>query len=163
MEQVRRILINGMKGYVGKCRRRTFEGSRLHRTSEESSFRKNKRKLLGKSTWYRGIKNTVVVVVTSNVPGSGGYMQKRTDLGNANKNDMRTRAVIFVEQTLKGELAKQVREQIQKLEYIMGYRIHVVERTGRNILSAFPQTATWNSHRSKLTRRSLTRSYTKWT
>ena len=48
-----------------------------------------------------------------------------------------------MEQTPGGELAKLVREQLYKLEGVMGYRVRVVERTGRNILSNFHQSSSW--------------------
>ena len=54
-----------------------------------------------------------------------------------------TRAVLFVEQTPMGELARGVRDQLQSLGAVLGYRIRVVERTGRNILTQFPQTSRW--------------------
>ena len=57
---------------------------------------------------------------------------------------MKTRAVIFVEQTPRGEVARLLKEQLQNLEPVLGYKLRVVERTGRNILSSFPQTKTWS-------------------
>ena len=44
------------------------------------------------------------------------------------KEDMKTRAVIFVEQTPRGELAKEIREQLQGLEQVLKFRVRVVER-----------------------------------
>ena len=39
-----------MKGYVRKVKRRKAEGTRLHRTAEESAGNRNRKKLLRKST-----------------------------------------------------------------------------------------------------------------
>ena len=42
-----------------------------------------------------------------------------------------------------GELARRVKEQLHNLEPTLGYRLKVVERTGRSIQSIFAQTAIW--------------------
>ena len=56
---------------------------------------------------------------------------------------MVTRVVLFVEQSPMGELARQIKEQAQRLEPILGYKLRVVERTRRDILSSFPQAGSW--------------------
>ena len=48
-----------------------------------------------------------------------------------------------MEQTPQGELARQMREQLANLAPTLGYKVRVVERTGRNILTYFPQTRAW--------------------
>ena len=45
---------------------------------------------------------------------------------------------------LVSELAMDQKQQMVKLEPILGYRLRVVERTGRNLLTSFPQTRTWS-------------------
>ena len=52
---------------------------------------------------------------------------------------LKTRAVLFVEQTPQGELAKKMKEQLQGLEATLGYRIRVVERTGESLKNIFSQ------------------------
>ena len=49
-----------------------------------------------------------------------------------------------MEQSPGGELAKQVRNKMLEMEPILGFRLRVVERTGRNLLTSFPQTRTWS-------------------
>ena len=137
--QVRRILANGIKGYVRKCKRRKEEGLRLHRTAEESAGNRSRKRLLGKSSWFKGRSSNN----KEEVMEPGTHRRRHDGTGNGNNENLRTRAVIFVEQTPQGELAKMMREQILKMEHILGYRLRVVERTGRNVLSTFPQTSTW--------------------
>ena len=48
-EQTLRILLNGAKGYLSKVRRRRINWGRIHRTAEESSSGRIRKKLLGKS------------------------------------------------------------------------------------------------------------------
>ena len=42
-----------------------------------------------------------------------------------------------------GALAGRLREQLQDLSPIIGFKIRVVERTGKNILTNFSQLQTW--------------------
>ena len=141
MDQTRKILTNGMKGYVAKVRRRRKSGSRIHRTAKESSFDRNRKKLIGRSNWYKGSRKNEDEE-QSNVQKTGRGAPG-SSLGAVDKT-IKTRAVLFVDQTPKGELAKLVREHLHKLEGVMGFRLRVVERTGRNILSNFQQTRTWS-------------------
>ena len=52
-----RIILAGVKGYFSKLRRRKLTGRRIHYTSEESKGARMKKKLLGKTSWYRGKKD----------------------------------------------------------------------------------------------------------
>ena len=61
-----------------------------------------------------------------------------------NKGSMlKTRAVLFLEQTPFGELATRIKEELQRLEPTLGFKIRVVERVGRSITSLFAQTSIW--------------------
>ena len=53
-QQVQKILLNGIKGYITKKSRIQAGGRRrIHYTSQESLGGKIKKKLLGKNSWYR--------------------------------------------------------------------------------------------------------------
>ena len=54
LEQTRKIILSGLKGYEGKIQRRKLEMAPLYRTSEESGPSRTRKKLLGKSTWFKG-------------------------------------------------------------------------------------------------------------
>lgn len=56
---------------------------------------------------------------------------------------LKIRGVIFVEQAPRGELACVLREQLNYMGATLGFRLRVVERTGRSLLSCIPQTRTW--------------------
>ena len=134
MEQVRRILMGGMKGYVSKNRRRPVHGRRrIHNTLEESLQGRIKKKLLGRTSWYkkRGSKEQ------QNLKKIQGGALKTTS------KELKTRAVLFVEQTPNGELSKRIKELLQRLEPVLGYRLRVVERTGRSLGSLLAQTSIW--------------------
>ena len=53
------------------------------------------------------------------------------------------KSVIFVEQSPKGELAKRLRESLKDMEQTLGFRVKVVERTGRSLGSKFPLNNLW--------------------
>ena len=142
LEVTRRILGNGIKGYIAKVKRRKKLGTRIHRTARESAKDRARKKLIGKSSWYKGNKDKVVEeeeLTKKHGASNGAGPRSRRPQGKK----IKTRAVVFVDQTPKGELAKLMREQLYKLEDMMGFRIRVVERTGRNILSNYRQTSTW--------------------
>ena len=53
-EQVKRILLSGMRGYVAKKKRRQASGRRrIHDTAMESRGTRARKKLIGKTSWYR--------------------------------------------------------------------------------------------------------------
>ena len=113
-EQVRRILVTGAKGYLTKLGRRTSKGGRLHRTAQESSGMRMKKKLLGKSNWFRDKKK-----VEEENQVKAGTKAGRGTQDPADKS-LRTRTVLFVEQTPKGALASKLREQLQHLAPTLG-------------------------------------------
>ena len=132
-EQSRKILMNGIKGYVAKRDRRRASGrKRIHLTAEETSQARSKRKLLGKSSWYRGGKKKKDEVQMTKVRKPGGGTKPSTV-------QLRTRAVLFLEQTPHGELARRMKEQLQRLEPTLGFKIKVVERTGVKLSSILSQ------------------------
>ena len=95
-----------------------------------------KKKLLGKSNWFRDKKKIDEKTNIMAGPRTGNGTQESTD------KPLRTRTVLFVEQTPRGALASKIREQLLHLGPTLGYKIRVVERSGRNILTHFPQLQT---------------------
>ena len=101
-----------------------------------------KKKLLGKSTWFKG--------------GGGGRGTRPTNTGTASRTrigkaenaeggtgSLETRSVILVEHTPDGTLAKRLREQVGRMEHIMGFRLKVVEKTGTKLKDMFSPTNVW--------------------
>ena len=94
-EQSKKILVNGIKGYMArKSRRRASGRKRIHLTAKEISQARLKKRLLGKSSWYRGgsKKKDGVMKETSD---------RRTGRGSRTVGaaQLKTRAVLFLEQT----------------------------------------------------------------
>ena len=124
--QTRRVLIAGIKGYYAKVRRSRQSGRRIHYTAEESRKTRTRKKLLGKTSWYkrrRGV-NDKEAARRGVKPGVEGDRK-------SGKKDLKVRAVLFIEQTPFEELARRAREILSRLEGTMGYRVKVVERVGK--------------------------------
>ena len=51
--------------------------------------------------------------------------------------------VLFIEQSPRGELAKRLRETMRDMEQTLGFKIKIVERTGRSLGSKFPLNNLW--------------------
>ena len=143
-DQVKKIILSGIKGYFGKVRRRRKDqvGKRIHRTAQESGGSRWKRKLLGKTTWYRSKRKKDGEETT---PSSRIKGRSVKDVQHRGKEDLKTRAVLFVPQTPMGELATRTREVLERMKEVMGFRLKVVERAGVSLQNQFSQSALWRS------------------
>ena len=137
--QTKKILVNGIRGYHGKVLKCRELGKRLHRTAEESSSSRIKKKLLSKANWFRGSNKETL---THRVAGKGAGQRSMNDKEVTDKK-LKTRSVLFVEQTPHGELARQLRELMSRLEPTLGFRIKIVERAGKSLASTFSQASIW--------------------
>ena len=54
-----------------------------------------------------------------------------------------TKSVIFVEHTPNGELARKLRDTLEKVEHHLGCKIKIVEKTGTKLKDIFPLTNLW--------------------
>ena len=90
-----------MKGYVAKVGRRKEKWVRVHLTAEESAGSRQKKRLLGSSSWYKGNQKMQSKNTTTTKGPMGGPPQGPLD------RRMVTRAVLFEEQSPMGELARQ--------------------------------------------------------
>ena len=143
-EQTRRIVVAGIKGYYAKLRRRRKGGggTRIHQTAQESSSGRYKKKLTGKSSWFK----------TRRTQGEEDDAQGRhgaTRRTHGRKTQMthgqvKTRSVLFVPQTPGGVLARNTKETLDRLEAVMGYKVKVVERAGTSLQNMFSQTSIWD-------------------
>ena len=132
LEQTRRIILSGVRGYEGKVRRRELEMTPLYRTSEESGSSRARKKILGKSTWFKGGKEGKKKTVLNGRNKGLKWEHRNSDTG-----PLDTKTVLFVEHTPEGTLAKMLREQLGRMEGTMGFRIKVVERAGTRLKDMF--------------------------
>ena len=142
IEQTRKIILAGVKGYYGKVRRRRRERGiwRVHFTAQESGGSRWRKKLLSKTTWYKGThKGKKVAEMNTKGLRKG---EERMSLQRGGE-DLKTRAVLFVPQTPMGELAKQAKEVLERMGQMMGFKLKVVERAGVSLQNQFNQSSLW--------------------
>ena len=144
-EQLKRIIVNGIKGYEGKLKRCQEQGRRLHRTSTDSQGARVRKKLLAKANWFKNKRKTQGATDTkvTRWDQSQGAHRGR----NVKNRELELKSVLFVEQTPKGELAGRLREAMRSMEQTLGFKIKVVERTGRSLGSKFPLGNLWDGTR----------------
>ena len=138
VEQVRKIIVNGIRGYEGRKKRCQYEGRRLHRTGKESQGARERKKLLSKLNWYRKEKKVDHYGRTGSRKKHMGVEPKTPPQGT---DGPEYKSVLFVEQTPDGELARRLREVLQRLSPVMGFAVKVVERNGRTLQSKFQQSS----------------------
>ena len=140
IEQVRKIIINGIKGHESRKIRYAKEGRPFRRTGEISKASHVTKKLREKSTWFKkkAKEDCYVGGRKSTLPGKTDSIKKTL----TEKKDP-AKTVMFVEYTPQGALAKRLREVAQRLESIVGFGIKIVEKTGLPLVSQFPSD-TWD-------------------
>ena len=103
VEQTRRIVVAGIKGWEGKIQRCREAGQRLRRTAKDSLEMRTRRRLIGKTTWFKTKrKGQNEEKNDSNKKERRGAGDSGAD-GSHNNIPLSTpRSVLFVEQTPGG-------------------------------------------------------------
>ena len=141
LEQSRKILVSGIKGYGSKVERCRKQGRRLYRTSKDSWGARIKKKLLGNANWYKKNKKNN----DQDYPGSKNSNEKnKKNTKTWEQKSVEHKTVIFVEYTREGELGNRLRELYNRLSGMLGFNIKVVERAGSTLRSQFPVTTLWD-------------------
>ena len=138
-EQTLRIIINGIKGYEGKRKRRAALGLPLRSTAAQSRSNRYKKKLLSNANWFKKKKSKNSHASSKD----GGSLRREKNKDQDKKEQLKVRSVMFVENTEGGELRSRMKEVIKNLETNLGFTIRVVERNGSSLRSKFPLTNLW--------------------
>ena len=131
----KKIIEAGLKGYQAKVEKSQRDGTDLHRAAETTIANRYKKKLMGKSNWFKNEKkesNEEGVNFEKNKPGS-----KKTKVRNNNMKESSPVSVIFVPRTPGGELVTRLRQAEAELYNVTGDKIKFVEKSGamlKNIL-----------------------------
>ena len=107
-------------------------GRKLHRTSAQSHGLRQRKKILGKTEWFRKKKKdemTDGLIPEKAQTQPRARTKQKTLKSESNppqkKAKVKTRTVIFVEQTRNGQLAKDIRQVLTGMENILGFRTKV--------------------------------------
>ena len=135
--QAREIVSSGVKGYLRKWESR----AERHRKGSETENSRRKKKLLGKTTWFRNRKPT------NQNQGRTTTQRKRqnnhTKEQATNQDDKQPAAVIFDDRTPGGELARRLRQAETELGKISKKRVKVVERNGAQLQLQLTKSDPW--------------------
>ena len=107
INKVRSIILSGIRGYERKKLRYKVEGRPMFRTAVESGAKRQKKKLLAKSTWF---KKTGGADGSKDMEQGNGGKPVKSNKPMGGCRNLKVKTVIFVEQTKGGELARRTRE-----------------------------------------------------
>ena len=105
---------------------------------KQSQGARTRKKLLAKTSWYKGAGQR-----KTEYNSGGGNSNNKGATGRESKK-YPPRTILFVEQTVMGELGRRLRELMTRLAPILGFRVKIVERTGSSLKSQFPQSSLWD-------------------
>ena len=138
LNQTRKILIAGIKGYEEKIIRCGQENRKLRRTAKESQGARTRRQLLSKTTWFKGNGRRKDWYKGGR---KGAKLQGGLDTRNT---DMEPTTVLFIDYSKGGEPARRMKDLMTRISKTIGFTIKVVERTGRSLKEQFPLTTLWD-------------------
>ena len=145
MKTVRTILVGGIKGYLRKVARSLEKGEPLHRSSKQSSKARRTKKLLARTDWFRKEKEEGSTQEPVQAPMvRGGAKKSRVAEGKSSKEPLRTTSVLFVEFSRGGSLQKDVKECLDKLSPMLGFKVRVAEKGGTQLSSLLSNKNLWS-------------------
>ena len=153
VEQIRRIVTAGLKGFEKMVKKQISGQSKIHRSAGSSLTARNRKKLLGKTSWFRSrgkqdkdqaAGQDAIKTTTSRQP-RGKMAKVNTEKGNqkTTSSQPRTSTVLFVEQTPGGALANMFRQAEKYLAELTGFRVKIAEKNGTKIVHILHQSNPW--------------------
>ena len=127
----------------------------MHRTAGESSGLRARKKLLDRSEWYKSKKKVREEQQDNKVhnersgPNRRPFIKpkpislqsdKNLQTGGHQVQQLKTRSIMFVEQTKGSKLAKALREVLSRLEPMLGFKVKIVEKSGTSLRKLMPNT-----------------------
>ena len=112
-DQIRKIIVAGIKGWGGKVTRCKNEGRRLRRTANNSQELRLRTKLLGKSSWFK--KRTGQKMEDSNKRDGQQRRGRKGKVETVTNTTTIPSSVLFVDQTPGGELASRMKELLKRM------------------------------------------------
>ena len=166
LEQTRRIIVAGLKGYEKKLRESKIPGGRkMHRTSKESSVSRAWRKLTGKTEWFRdgarkkedkqelhdGWNNENIPGDWKSGLGKTKRVKKKSEKEKSDRGSdqtvpsgWKTRSVLVVPVSRNGELAKNIREVEKRMNVITDYKTKIIESVGKKLKDLMSNKNPWS-------------------
>ena len=136
--QIHNIISSGLRGFENKVKRHKEGKGRLHQSAASNKNKRNNKKLIGKTEWFRKEKENQDEMHIKKVQHNWNKVAKKPTTA-----ELRTTTVLFVEQTPRGELAARIRAEEDKLAAITGFRVRVAERGGTKLINLLHPTNPW--------------------
>ena len=142
LEQIRNIIVSGLKGYQTRLERAARDGTKLHRPTRSTLAARQKKKLLSKTNWYKSKKRDEdknekeVSNKKSDKPGKN----RQRDDGNKEPD---VTSVLFVPRTENGEFAKRMKKAEEEISTVTGDRVKVVEKSGTMLKDILHKSNPW--------------------
>ena len=151
---VRGILVSGIKGHKRKVERCEAARTPLHRSSNQSAASRRTKKLLAITNWFRSTKEEAETgeqcshLGEDNESSGRRAATKRTRGAGPRRpqasKELRTTTVLFVEFSRGGSLQKEMREVLDRLTPMLGFRVRVTERGGTTSGSLLSNKNLWS-------------------
>ena len=117
-------------------------GRGLFRTSKDSMAGRIKKRTIGKTTWYKkknnGEQEDKIAKKPTSKERTTRSLKGNQKIEREGGENLETAAVLFVEGTKESKLARELRDIIERVKHILGYRVKVVERSGTALNLLFP-------------------------
>ena len=163
---IRKRLIGGLKGYEGRLWKSKLDKTdkrwrALHESAGASWGTRWKKKLLGKSTWYKGGDKNGEASGDDKNHGSGdnrvNIRQKNRSRRKWEKLEWKTKedtmknkettSVMFLEYTAHGELVRRLQTCEDRNSEVTNRRVKMVEQGGTQLRHLLPNTDPWSGSR----------------
>ena len=150
--QIHRIITAGLRGFDKMVLRQAKGLCEIHRPAAKGAATRNRKKLLGKSRWFkprRQEEGDDGEKCPERMSGGNSWQSGGNGCGKTSKEQTRqvdhlkVTTVLFVEQTPGGELAKRFRQAEFSLSGITGFKVKIVEKTGTAIKSILHNSNPW--------------------
>ena len=124
------MVTSGYTGWKKRMERRKTEAGEQYRSAENTLKTRTRKKLTGREEWYKdkGEKRKREEDEEPRI-----WKKKRKEQGEITRG-IKTISVMFVPHTKNGELAKKLREAEEEMGKQTGYKIKIVEKTGKRIV-----------------------------
>ena len=146
----REIVISGLRGLRKREKLREIKNQNFYREAKTTARQRAHKKLVNKEIWYKNInKDSTAPTDGPEMPRSlpeAGLRSLKSGKRNKKEQESKIKSVMFVPFTPGSQLAKQLRENEEKLEKLTNTRIKIVERTGTKIQDLLTRSNPWKGH-----------------
>ena len=163
VKSIRVILVGGIKGYKRKLARSMERGEPVHRSSHQSAGTRRTKKLLAKSRWFK--EDAKELETTTTMPeagprrpgppkgrGAGARVARERESSQPKQQEgrppggkpLKTTTVLFVEFSKGGALQKTIKECLEKITPMLGFKTRIAEKGGTPLSSLLSNKDPWS-------------------